>query len=286
MVEIKVNKDLFNLQYLPQFAAYLLEHHLKDFVTVAIRFSREAKLPILIPLERYTEEQLVELLLERDRKILEALVQNKMVEYIEEHAEKWITNTLGIVQRDEITAEDITLLFYLRRKVFAHFLDAYTKNVVLQKLIIGELDFCTTQEEMVAYNIYLSMQHDRLLMLNQDLVFHKQLLLEAQEMVGTGSFLLNIPNPNHNVYTPEYKKIFEIEDKMPFEEFMTYVHPDDRDQLSATITTAYQNGGNYEVEYRYNKSGTEKKIWSKGLIMSENGKPVFIRGIVKEISKG
>jgi hypothetical protein len=61
------------------------------------------------------------------------------------------------------------------------------------------------------------------------------------------------------------------------------VHEQDRGALQHEIEHAYKSGGKYEVQYRYNKSGREKNIWSKGFIVSEHSKPILIRGIVKEI---
>src|ERR1700739_2249338 len=160
MIEFKVNKELFKLNYLPDYAKYLLENKLTEFVTVGIRFSREANLPLLKPLSKYSEQELVNLGLESNRQTLEALAKNQIADHIEQSVKKWVNNTLGIFDKDDIVAEDLTLGFYLRRKIFAHFLDAYTKNVVLQKFIIAELDVYTTQEELMAYNIYLNMQQE------------------------------------------------------------------------------------------------------------------------------
>ena len=56
----------------------------------------------------------------------------------------------------------------------------------------------------------------------------------------------------------------------------------DKELLKEKIDAAYKHSGIYEVEYRYKKS-KEKRIWAKGFIVSEEGKPIFIRGIVREV---
>jgi hypothetical protein len=284
MVSFTLDKAVFKFSYLPDYANYLRANRLNEFVTVGIRFSREANIPILKPLSKFTEEELVKMGMESNKLMLEALAQSKIAEHIEEGAKKWINNTMGALDRDDITAEDLTLGFYIRRKIFTHFLDAYTKNVVLQKFIIAEVDIYTTQEELMAYNIYLKMQQLKLRQINEDLFFHKELLLEGQELVGIGSFVLNSKDPSRSFYSPEYKRIFEIEDQIDFNKFIGFVHPEDKELLLSKISNAYAVGGRYEVEYRYNKS-VEKKIWSKGFIITEEGTPTVIRGIVKEISK-
>ncbi len=281
----ELDQSIFNFNYLPEYADYILKYKLTEFITVGIRFCREVDLPLLKPLSRFSEQELIELSLESNKKMLEALSKNKTSEYVDKNIKEWQANTIEGIDKDEVIAEDLTVGFFIRRKTFAYFLDSYTKNVVEQKFIIAELDVFTTQEELFSYNVYIKMQQEKLTLINNDLNFHKELLLEAQELGGIGSFLLNVKDPSKSVYTPEYKKIFEFEGSIPFEEFMENVHLDDRIVLMSKINTAYKDGGNYEVEYRYKKGGNEKRIWSKGFVLSEEGKPILIRGIVREVNE-
>jgi len=152
--------ETFRFSYLPDYAGYLLENKLTEFVTVSIRFSRDAELPLLKPLSKFSEKELVDLSMESSSEMLLALKEGRIEQHIRENTKKWLDNKLEVVHKDEILAEDVTLLFYIRRKTFAHFLDAYTKNVVLQKFIIAEVDYYTTQEELISYNAYLKM-HSR-----------------------------------------------------------------------------------------------------------------------------
>ncbi len=277
-IQFEINSSAFKFHYLQDYAKYLLENQLREFVTVGIRFAKEANLPLLKPLSRFSEPELVEISTASNKRLLEAIINNNISEHIKGSVKNWIENRTGTVQRDEVVAEDITLVFFIRRKTFAYFLDAYTKNVVLQKLIIQEVDVYTTQEELVSYNVYLKLQHEKL-------VLHQELLLEAQELSGTGSFIINFHDHTKSVYTPEYKRIFEIDDLTTFEKFIEWVHPDDRADMQLQVAQAYQSSGRFEMTYRYIKSGKEKKIKSKGFIVSEGGKPILIRGIVEELAK-
>ena len=47
MIKYEVNKDIFQLKYLPEYADFLLKNKLKEFVTVGIRFCREVDLSII-----------------------------------------------------------------------------------------------------------------------------------------------------------------------------------------------------------------------------------------------
>lgn len=283
MRNILVNKEKFKFTYLPEYADYLLKNKLNEFVLVGIRFCREENLPLFKPLNKLSEQDLVNISLDSNREMLEALAVNKIADVIVKKTQKWISNTLGVIDKDDIVAEDLTLGFFLRRKIFGYFLDGYTKNVVEQKFIIAELDRYTTQEELIFYAIYLRMQQEKLSKMNTELDFHKKLLLEAQELVETGSFLINFKDQSKSIFTPEYQKILEIDSLTPFDKFMACVHPADRKSLTEKINTAYKQGGMYEMEYRYKKN-REKRIWSKGFIISEEGKPILIRGVVKEVA--
>ncbi len=283
MKNFTIKEEIFKLVYLPDYAKYLLSNKLKEFVIVGIRFSREADLPLLKPLSKFSEQELVDLSLESNRQILEALSNNKIAEHIIENGKKWASNSLGFIDKDDIAAEDLTLAFYIRRKIFTYFLDAFTKNVVLQKLIISEVDFYTTQEELFTYNIFLKMQHEKFVLINKDLEFHKELLLYSQQTNDLTPFLLNYIDEDKSELTPEYKELFEIDTVTTLDKFIDWVHPDDRPMFISKMETAYKQGGNYEVEYRYIKS-KEKHIWSKGFIIAENGKPLFIRGIAKDFT--
>lgn len=282
MKDIKIDSNKFKFKYLPDFADHILKNVLDEFVLIGIRFCRDEDLPMLKPFAKMSETELVTLSVQSSRQMLESLSKGEIAIHILENSQRWITNSLGLIDKTDISAEDLTLAFYVRRKTFAYFLDGYTKNVVEQKFIISELDAFTTQEELISYSIYMKIQQEKLIRANADLDFYKTLLLEAQELDGTGSFSIDYQDPAKSVFTPEYKRIFEIEGRTEYEKFMEWVHPQDKEVLKAKVDEAYKNGGTYEMEYRYIKS-KEKRIWAKGFIIVENGKPVFSRGIVREI---
>src|SRR5688572_17532926 len=132
-----VNKDIFKFHYLPEYADYLLKNRLTEFVTIGIRFCREVDLPLLKPLSKFSEEELVALSMESNKQILLAISKNEVPQLIESNIQKWENNTIENINKEDITAEDLTLGFFLRRKIYAYFLDSYTKNVVEQKFIIA-----------------------------------------------------------------------------------------------------------------------------------------------------
>ena len=154
----KVDKKLFNFKYLPEYAAFLLNEKLEEFVTVGIRFCREIDLPMLKPLAKLPEKELVNLSLESNRAILMNLNKGTIDEFINNNIKNWIENKLGVIDKSEIVTEDLVLAYFVRRKLFSHFLYAYTQNAAVQQLIISEVDVYTTQEELIGLKVYLDIQ--------------------------------------------------------------------------------------------------------------------------------
>ncbi len=160
MEKIKVNKALFKFEYLPAYADYILRNKLEEFVLIGIRFSRELDLPMLKPLAKLSEKELVAISLESNRQILTDLVNGNIGNFIENNLNAWIENKLGIIDRKEIIAEDLVLAYYIRRKLFSYFLYGYTQSAPIQQLIINEVDFYTSQEELLSLKVYIGMQKE------------------------------------------------------------------------------------------------------------------------------
>jgi PAS domain S-box-containing protein len=111
----------------------------------------------------------------------------------------------------------------------------------------------------------------------------EQQLLEAQALAHIGSYEWNIKE-NRSVNTPEVYKIFEMDDDQRYEEFMSYVHPDDVQKVKDAITKSFATGS-YDCEYRYIKNEKEKVIWSLGKVQFENNQPARMIGTVQDITE-
>jgi hypothetical protein len=158
MEPIRVDGASFKFKYLPLYADYLLKNHLEEFVTVGIRFARELGLPMLKPLAKLPEKELVAISLESNKQILTALKENKIHEQIQDNLNNWVTNKLDIIDKFEIEAEDLTLAYHIRRKLFSHFLYSYTQSAPIQQSIFNEVDVYTSTEELISLKVYLAIQ--------------------------------------------------------------------------------------------------------------------------------
>jgi hypothetical protein len=162
MFELNINKDFFRFKYLPEYSAYLLKNKIEEFVTVGIRFARQYDLPMMKPLARISEKELTKMSLDSNREILQALAENNIVPFIEKNTQNWIQNKLGVIDQNDVLAEDLTLAYFIRRKTFAHFLYSYSPNPAIHQLITEEVDAYTTQEEVINLRAYLYLHQKEL----------------------------------------------------------------------------------------------------------------------------
>ncbi|MES2567576.1 MAG: hypothetical protein V4565_11955 [Bacteroidota bacterium] len=153
--DLITNREKFNFKYLPAFAAYIMDNHLKEYVTIGIRFGREEDLPVMKPLSKLSEEELVTRSIESNRQALNALVKGKVVDHIEKNLENYLNNKIDIVDKSEIDIADLTLIYFIRRKMFSYFLYGYTQNPSLQQSITYEVDVYTSQEELLTLKAFL-----------------------------------------------------------------------------------------------------------------------------------
>ncbi|MDF2448215.1 MAG: hypothetical protein K0R26_719 [Bacteroidota bacterium] len=169
MKENLLKKENFVFEHLPKYAKYLLENKLEEFVTVSIRFAREVDLPLLKPLARIPEPELVKLSVESNRLQLTALANNTVSDFIEMNLDNWAKNQLGVLSdgkamldKSDVIAEDLTLAFYIKRKTLSYFLYGYTTNPSVRQLIVNEADQYTSFEELASLKVYFNLQKDKL----------------------------------------------------------------------------------------------------------------------------
>lgn len=71
-----------------------------------------------------------------------------------------------------------------------------------------------------------------------------------------------------------------------FEEFLSLVHPDDRDRLQATVQTAYETGQPYTLEHRIIRpDGVVRLVHARGEVISNDAqRPLRMLGTGQDIT--
>src|SRR4249919_629281 len=113
---------------LPGYARFLFEHKLNELAALQINLFRDFKPPLFRYFEKRSDEELISLGKDGMRKMLSALTAQKAVEYIENSLRDWLNNQLPQISRNQIEAEDITVISQIRRQIFRKFIAEYTND--------------------------------------------------------------------------------------------------------------------------------------------------------------
>jgi PAS domain S-box-containing protein len=157
----KVN-SLDNLVHLPRFANYLLKEKLNEFLQKQIEYGIELNVPLLKFFLSLPNEQRFEIGKQTTTGFLNFLAANKASEQINNSIQQWKENQLPVINRNEIVAEDITLINYMRKKAMLHFITGYTTDVYEMLELIKEIDLFIIQSITAATTQYMSLFKQRI----------------------------------------------------------------------------------------------------------------------------
>ncbi|MBI2721057.1 MAG: hypothetical protein HYX39_02665, partial [Bacteroidetes bacterium] len=153
---------LENLSHLPAFADYLLTHKLDGLVEVQMQISREITLPLMRLFDNLSQEELYEITKQGLVELLTFLAQNKARQQINFSLEQWKANQLPLINKEDIVAEDITMITYLRKKSFLYFIPDYCSETEDIIELIKEIDLFLVESETAATNTYISLLKDNI----------------------------------------------------------------------------------------------------------------------------
>jgi PAS domain S-box-containing protein len=110
----------------------------------------------------------------------------------------------------------------------------------------------------------------------------------AANAANLGLWLWNIPGDELWV-TEKWRKLFGFADSEPvtFARLLHVVHPGDRERMKQLVQHMFEHGGEYESEYRITRpDGSTCWILGHGSVeLDEHGKPAFVRGVSRDITK-
>lgn len=274
---------MYKYRHLAMFAEYLLKNHVREFTKDQLELSRKINVPLLQRLAHMTDAQILELSEISIREYFSLLANNKGQQYIEITLNKWHRDQLTIVGKFEIMAEDITAINYVRATVLKKWARRYGKTAEEVYELSDEIDNFLFGSTTSATNLYIDILKGKIEEKNQDLEKREYQLLQAQAIAHIGSFEWDLIN-DQSIYTPELSHIFEFKEQQPFGEFVTHVHPEDREKLEKEIAMSLVTG-EYNCEYRYRAPSGEKTIWARGIVIYKEGKPAIMRGTIQDITQ-
>jgi PAS domain S-box-containing protein len=156
-IAVKNHLEITNLRHLPGFAAFLLDNHLDAYIQEQLRLSREINLPLLKFLESLPEEKVREIANATSVEFLTYLANNKAKDQVASSLQRWLSNQLPVIKKEEVVAEDITLVNYMRKQVLLHFIPFYTTDIIETIELIKEIDRFILASETVSTNAYMQL---------------------------------------------------------------------------------------------------------------------------------
>ena len=282
IVSIKEKVSL-DFKYLPDYAGYILHKELDPFIKELLRLYEATDIPLFRFFNSMGSDQLMALITASSREMLALIASNNAQQYIDQSINNWLYNQLPMITREQVHSQDITLVNYVRRKVFRKFITTYTADPILRENLVEEIDRFTVVLDSELFSAYIELQKQTISEINQALEKREQQLLEAQVIGQIGSFEWDLLGKQSS-YTPQVFKIFEMEGPGNLTDFLNDVHPDDRERVRKAIEKAFVDG-DYQSEYRYFKNGKEKIILSRGKVQFRDGKPVKMIGTVSDVTE-
>ncbi|WP_428662856.1 PAS domain-containing sensor histidine kinase [Runella sp.] len=292
-IEQKVGIELSHLRnspdfiHLPDYARFLLAHHLNDFAAALLRISRETNVPLLKYFEALSEAEIVALSIQGTQRLLEKFSQNKIYDFIESSVNTWLTNQLPQIQSNEIVVEDISKVSFSRRKAFREFLPHYTSDISVYIQVMNEVDRFTVMLEEICYKTLFDLKQEKI---NE----HHYFIDKINNTIPGITYVFDI------------KELKEIYSNHKREELLGYteddikamgntilhllIHPDDLPQILNHFQSfsAVADGEIKMIEYRIRaKNGMYQ--WQRGyetiFKRGNDGLPSQVIGIAIDISK-
>lgn len=268
----KIALDL-TLHLLPAYAKYLLEHKLDAFSRHQLELAKRLRVPMLKHMTALSDEQFYQITLKSVEEMLNALVEKKSERYIQSSIDRWQSNAMPIITRDQIGVEDITLVWHIRRNGFVEFLNGFTTDTDEWKSILTEIDAFTSENVTRALSVLVNVQQD--------------LYNQAQRLSGIGNYVWDIVS-NKFTWSDELYRIYEWEpgSEVNYTRVMNGTHPDDLSKANAYMQHLFNTRQQYDHHYRIiTGSGREKIVHAKGTLhFDSHDKPFQMIGTLQDVT--
>ncbi len=263
-----------NFKYFNSYAKYLLENKLEEFVRTQLIFSREINLPLLKFFEHLSEEELIAIGTEGVTELLRYCAANKATEYIKLSTAKWLNNQLPFISKSQVIAEDISLVGFMRRRLFRHFITSYTNDIQKALQILYEADLFTTNMDSVCISAFVKMQH--------------QLYVQTQSLSHIGNWQWDLKTKKL-LWSDEVYRIYELEPQSSIssEKIGLYNHPDDADLVAKHMELSLQTLKPHDFFYRIIlKDGKQKVLHAKAEVkLNEQGIAAEMFGTLQDVTE-
>jgi PAS domain S-box-containing protein len=286
---VKTKTTVDHLSYLPTYAHYLLEKRLEDYCAYQLGLAEEMDIPIMRFFEQMPFNQRMQMMRERCKEFLTYLANNNANEQIDRSLKQWQENQLPAISKENIVAEDITSVTYVRKKSLAQFITDYTTDINDAMELVREIDLFLSTSEAAYTKCYINLLAEKISKDDLALRNNEYLYKRAEAITHLGSYRWELKT-NTLVWSDELYRIYGLvpnEDKIDFAYISSFNFPEDTPNVQAEYKKALQEKKPFDFYYRIvSRSADVKILHARGeLLLDESGAPVTVIGTVLDVTE-
>lgn len=278
---------MYQHSHLPAFARFVMQHKLNEFAKFQLEFSIEIKLPLLLALsKRYSREQMLQIAMMTSQEYLQFLVDNKSYEQVMVSMERWLKDSLDVIGKFEISAQDITLFNYVREQSLKRFIPDYTNDLNEAMAISNEIDTLVLGMNTTAIDIYVNILKEKI----SEQSNFSSAIIEASPAI---SFVFDLQQDKEIFVSGKVEEVmgYTPEELLTKDEniLLQLAHPEHKRSIIRLIQNIVQKNDDSTnvIEYRFrHKDGSYRWLRTYTVIFKrEEGKPVQLMGKTFDITK-
>jgi PAS domain S-box-containing protein len=266
------DEERLTFLYLPDYARYLLANKVRDMALRQHELSKELNIPLLRYFSHLTEDQLIELGQEGTRRLLRALENNDATNYIRLAVASWVNDQIPEFSRNQLLSEDISLISYMRRKIFREFVGGFTEDVGNVISILDEMDRFLSWMDKLMFKTLFAIQ--------------QELYEQSQEINHIGNWLWDFSS-NNITWSKELFRIYELEPReLVSFDISVYNHPDDAAMVMEQMRVSRETKQPHDFYYRVAlPSGNKKYLHARGQVLTnEQGVVERMFGTLQDVT--
>jgi PAS domain S-box-containing protein len=161
--EIKIDPVIaagLHFKRLAEYARFLQKNRISELAQEQLRLSNQLNVPILSYVNHLDTAQILERSEQGIGKLLEALSTDRAVEYIEQSVLNWGNNQTPEIPGNQVSPGDITMVSFIRCKIFRDSLPYYTQDLDLCIQLMEEMNAFTSAQDSVSIRMLLTIQKE------------------------------------------------------------------------------------------------------------------------------